>query len=84
MELVDRERAADHVVRLELDAQVLEREDFTLDDLLGQAELRNAVDENSAELVQGLEDPHPMAALYEVAGAGEPRGTAADDQDASG
>ena len=43
----------------------------------GQAELGDAVDEDAADLVQGLEDGDVVALLDEVAGGGEGGGAAA-------
>ena len=50
------ERLADDRVRLDLDAQLLQPVDLGLDDVLGQAELGDAVDEHAAGGVERLED----------------------------
>ena len=49
------------------------------DDLLGQAELGDAVDEHAARLVEGLEDGDVVAALGQLAGGGQAGRAGADD-----
>ena len=51
------------------------------DDLLGQAELRDAVHQHAARLVQRLEDGHLVAVARQVAGGRQPRRAGADDRD---
>ena len=63
---------------LDLDAEVLEPVDLALDDRLRQAELRDAVDEHAAGLVQRLEDRHAVAHLGEVGRDGEAGRAGAD------
>jgi hypothetical protein len=50
-----------------------------LDELLRQAELRDAVDHDAAGLLEGLEDDDLVALAADVHGAGEPGGTGAYD-----
>ena len=81
-ELIDRVEAAGHRVDLDLDAELLDVLDFLLDDrILRQAELRDAVGQHAARLVQGLEDGHIVALLREVARAREAGRARADDGD---
>ena len=51
------------------------------DDLLGQAELGDAVDQHAARLVQRLEDGHLVAARARSAAQARPAGPGADDGD---
>ena len=55
--------------------------DLRPDDALGQAELRDAVDQHAAGHVQRLEDRHLVAQLGQVDRAGQPRGAGADHGD---
>ena len=80
-QLADRARLADHEVGLELDAELLQVLDLALHDRLGQPELRDAVDEHAAGLVQRLEDRHVVAGLDQVPGADQPAGARAADRD---
>ena len=81
-QLVDGDRAPDDDVGLEANAHLAQRcSDLAPDDVLRQAELGDAVDEDAADLVQGLEDGDLVAALDEVARGAEGRGAAADDGD---
>ena len=52
-----------------------------MDDLLGKAELRDAVHQHAAGAVERLEDGDVVAVLAKLAGGGEPGGTGADDGD---
>ena len=56
----------------------LEPGDLFLDDLLGQPELRNAIDQHTARLVQRLEDRHRVAALGQFARSRQPAGAGTD------
>ncbi len=56
--------------------------DLGLDDVLGQAELGDAVDQHAAGGVEGLEDRDLVAALGELARGGQPGRPGADDRDA--
>ncbi len=55
--------------------------DLGLDDVLRQAELRDAVDEHAAGGVEGLEDRDVVAELGELAGRGQAGRPGADDAD---
>ena len=81
-ELVDRVETTGHRVDFDLDAELLDVLDLLLDDrVLRQTELRDAVGQHAARLVQRLEDGHIIALLREVARAGEARRARADDGD---
>jgi len=70
---------ADHRAGLELDAEIAECLDLHLQDLLREAELRDAVDKHAAHLVQGFEDGDIVAHLRQLGGGGQARRTGADD-----
>jgi hypothetical protein len=53
--------------------------DLLANDLLGQPEFGNAVNEHSADFVQGFEDVDPVSFLDEVAGDREAGGAAPND-----
>jgi hypothetical protein len=72
---------ADDRVRLDLDAVGDQAVDFLLDDVLGQAELGDAVDQDAAGGVEGLEDRDLVAALGQLAGGREAGRSGADDRD---
>ena len=77
---IDRHRAPDDHVGLDLDAQPPHGLDLALDDLLlGQSELRNAVDQHPAHLVQCLENLHFVTHLGQVARTGQTRRPAPHD-----
>ena len=79
---IDGHRAAHHDVGLDLHAQPFHRLDLARHDpLLRKAEFGDAIDEHPADLVQGLENLHFVACLRQIARAGQPCGTAADDGD---
>ena len=54
---------------------------FLLDDVLGQAELGDAVEQHAAGRVEGLEDRDVVAVLDELARGGQAGGAGADDRD---
>ena len=68
-------------VELDLDAHRREPVDLRLDDVLGQAELGDAVDEDAARGVERLEDRDVVAELGELARGGQPGRPGADDAD---
>ncbi len=70
-QLVDRKDLADHHVRFNLDALPPEAVDLPLHNLLGQAELRDAVHQHAAGGVQGLEHRDRVPHGGEVARAGQ-------------
>ena len=72
---------ADDGVVYDLDAHGLEVVDLGRNDLLGQTELRNTVDQNAAGLVESLEDGDIVAHLAKVARAGKAGRAGADDGD---
>ena len=74
-------RTADAVVRLDLHADLLKTLDLVLDDRLRETELRNAVDQDAAALVEGLEHRDLVTGLGAVRRAGDRRGTRTDDRD---
>ena len=78
-QLVDRHGLADDDVGLEVDAHRPHDVDLAADDLLGQAELGDAVDQHAADLVQGLEDGDLVALLDQVAGRAQAGRSAAHD-----
>ena len=55
--------------------------DLGLDDVLGQAELGDAVDQHAARGVERLEDRDVVALLGELAGGGQAGRAGADDAD---
>ena len=81
LELRDRERLADDLVRLELHAERLEVLHLAVDRRARQAEGRDPVLEDAADHVESLVDRDVGARLREVARAGEARGARADDRD---
>ena len=80
-QLVDGHGLADDDVGLELHAAAAQHVDLEAHNVLRQTELRNAIHQHSAELVQRFEDVHLVAHLDEVAGAGQSGRAAADDGD---
>lgn len=60
-ELVDRFRLPDYIIGVDLHTHLHQPPDFVLDDLLGQAELGNAVHEDSSRQMQGLKNNDIMA-----------------------
>src|SRR5574344_1397053 len=81
-EVLELAGAADDEVGLDLDAEILESVDLVLHDGLRKAELGDAVDEDAAALVEGLEESHGMSGLGAVGRAGDRGGAGADDGDA--
>ena len=79
--LLDGEQAADQRVALELDAEFLQLVDLRVDHFVGQAEIRNAVAQHAARLVEGFVDGHVAPGLGHVRGAGHAGRTRADDAD---
>ncbi len=65
-----------------VDAQAAQPIDLLLHDVLGQPELRDAVDEHPARGVEGLEDGHLVAGLGELSGGRQAGRPGADDGDA--
>ncbi len=80
-ELLSVEQSAGDGVVLELDAELLQAVDLALDDLLGQAELGDAVGQHAAAGEEGLEDGDVEALTGELAGAGDAGGAGAHDGD---
>ena len=70
-QLVDGDALADDHVGLELDAHPAQVVHLALDNRLGQAKLRDAVDQHAAQLVQSLKDAHAMALLDQVSGGAQ-------------
>src|SRR5450759_2833944 len=64
-------RLADDLVGPDLDAVVDQPVHFLLDDVLGQAELGDAVDQDATGRVEGFEDRDLVAALGQLAGRSE-------------
>ena len=80
-ELVGVEQAAGDGVVLEVHAELLQAVDLALDDLLGQAELGDAVGQHAAASEEGLEHGDVEALTGELAGAGDAGGAGAHDGD---
>ena len=80
-ELVDGQGLADDHVGLDVHAELLEALDLLGNDVLGQTELGNAVDQNAAGGVQGFKDGDLIALLGQIARAGQAGGTGAADGD---
>ena len=78
-EIVHGERLADDGVELELHAHLREVVHLGLDDVLGEAELGDAVDEDAARLVEGLEHDGLVAEAPQIARAGQARRARPDD-----
>ena len=78
-QLIDGYALADDDVGLELDAHAAQVVHFFFHNCLGQAELRNAIDEHAAELVQGFKNADAMALLDQVSRGREAGRTAADN-----
>ena len=77
--LLDREQAPDQRVAFELDAEPLELVDLDVDHRVRQAEIRDAVLQHAARLVEGLVDGDVASRLGHVGGARHAGGTRADD-----
>ncbi len=80
--LLDGEQATDQRVALEAHAELLELADLGVDDRVRQAEIRNAVLEHAAGLVEGLVDGDLAAGLGHVGCAGHAGRSRTDDADA--
>ena len=80
-ELVYRDGLADDGVVHDLDAHFGQVLNLRRDDFLRETELRNAVDQHAAGLVEGLENGHVIAHLAQVARAGQTRRAGTDDRD---
>ena len=72
-QLRDGEQLADDRIEPDLDAQLLQVLDLRVDDDVGQAELGDAVFQDSAGHVQRLEDGDLHAVARQFAGAGQAR-----------
>src|SRR5947209_4054684 len=70
-EFINRDRPSHDHVGLELDSHLAHVLKLLADDLLRQAELRNAVNENTAKFMQSLEDANFVALLHQVTRDGE-------------
>ncbi len=70
---------ADDRVQPHLDAQAAHVIDLGVDDALGQPELGDAIDQHAAGGVERFKDGDTVPEARQVAGAGQPRGAAADD-----
>src|ERR1035437_2051049 len=68
----------DHI-SLELDSHLAHVVELLVDDLFGQAEFGNAIDEHTAEFMERFKNTNLVTLLDEIAGNGETRGTAAYD-----
>ncbi len=79
-QLVDGDERAHHGVGHDLDAERRQRLDLGRDDVLGQAELGDAVGEHAARRVQRLEDRDRVAELRELACARQAGRAGADDR----
>ena len=80
--LLDGEEAPDQCVALEFHAELLELADLGIHDRVRQAEVRNAVLEHAARLVEGLVDRDITARLGHVGRARHAGGAGSDDADA--
>ena len=80
-QLRDREGLADHLVGLEVHAEVLQALDFAADDFARQAERRDAVLQHAADHVQRLVDGDVAAVAHEVGRRRQARRARADDGD---
>ena len=77
---IDRQSATCDSIGFEHNAQATQRVDLARHDtLLGQAELRNAIDQHATHLVQSLENAHLVAQLSQVARASQARRSTTDD-----
>ena len=77
-ELVNGFALADDGVVDDFDAHGNEIVDFHLDDLLGETELGDAVNQHAAAFVEGFEDGDIITHFAKIACAGQPGGTGAD------
>lgn len=73
-EFVDGDGLADDGIQPQLHAHIQNALHLMADNLLGQPELGNAVDQYATGGVEGLEDRDGIAQLAQVGGAGEPAG----------
>src|SRR5208337_1487586 len=74
-------RLADNDVGLEIDAHLPQDVDLVANDVLGQAELWDTVNQHTADLVQGLEHGDGVSPADQVASGAQARRAAADDGD---
>ena len=81
-QLVNGLALADDCVVYDLNAHGLEVLDLGCNDLLGQTELGDTIDQNAAGLVECLKDGNVVAHLAQVACTGEAGRAGADDRDA--
>ena len=79
--LFEGKEASDQRIAFELDAQLDELVDFGIDHRVGQAEIRDAVFQHAAGLVEGLEHGNFAAGLGHIRRAGHACRAGADDAD---
>ena len=80
-QFIDRKNAPDDGIRLDLHAKRPEAVHFLSDDLLGQSEFGDPVDEHAARHVKRFKHGHVVAEPRQVSRAGEPRRPRTDDGD---
>ena len=79
-QLIDSDRFADDNVRLNLHAQCLYIFNFLGNNrLLRKTELRYSIDQNTARLMQRLENRHIISELRQISGTGQTRRAGTDD-----
>src|SRR5579862_2586368 len=78
-EFIDGDGASDNYVGLELNAHFTHVIELFADDLLGQAEFRDSINEHPAEFVQSLEHAYLVPLLNKIAGNREAGRTTAYD-----
>ena len=76
-QFIDGDRATDDDVGLEFHSHFAHVVELFADDVLGQAEFRDAIDQDAAEFVQRFEYANLVAFLDEIACNGKSRRTAA-------
>ena len=80
-QFVDGDCLAHHDVGLEDHPATLQHVNFVADDLLRQAKLWNAIDQNAAQLMESFKNMHLVTHLDEIAGASQTRRAAANKAD---
>ncbi|MPN44484.1 hypothetical protein SDC9_192049 [bioreactor metagenome] len=80
-DLLHGDRLADDYVAFDVYAEFLHRLYLHFDDLFGESEFRDAVDEDAACRVEGLEDLHFVTHFRKVSRDCEARGAGADYRD---
>src|SRR5579872_3906788 len=80
-QFADGDGFSDNDVRFEVHSHCAHVIDLLANDLLRQAELRDAIDKDAAEFVQSLKDVNFVTFLDQITGCGQSRGAAAHDRD---